>query len=86
MVAMTRILERSSEAKDNLLATKHRISHAKTTSVEMSNIKQVIKMGAILEDMKEGKEQGGKVVENEVIAIGVAWNHHPSVHYQNVFL
>jgi hypothetical protein len=34
---MTTILEGSSEARHNLLATMHRINNAKTTSVEISN-------------------------------------------------
>ena len=40
MVAMTRILKGSNKDIDNLLATRNKISNAKTTSIEISNIKQ----------------------------------------------
>lgn len=39
LVAMTRILKGFSEAKDKLLANRQRISNAKATNVEFSNIK-----------------------------------------------
>lgn len=55
MVAITRILEVSSEAKDNLLVARHRISHAKATCVEVSNIKQAIEMEVIM--VEEGKNK-----------------------------
>lgn len=55
MVAMTRILESSSEARDNLLVARHWISNAKATSVEFSNIKQMMKVGAILQE--KGKKR-----------------------------
>ena len=44
LVAMTRILKGFSEAKDKLLAARQRISNAKATSVEISNIKQAVEM------------------------------------------
>ena len=47
MVAMTRILEGSSEARNNLLVARHWISNAKATSVGFSNIKQMMKVGVI---------------------------------------
>ena len=50
MVAMTMMLEGFSEAKDNLLVAKHRISHARTTSVEISNIKQVMETEVISQE------------------------------------
>lgn len=62
---MTRILEGSSEARDNLLAARQRINNAEATSVELSNIKQTIEMGVITE--KDGK-QGSELIRNEVNA------------------
>jgi hypothetical protein len=53
LVAMTMILKGFSEAKDKLLAKRQRISNAKATSVEFSNIKQVVEMGVISQE--EGK-------------------------------
>lgn len=50
MVDMTMILEGSSEANNNLLVGKHRISHAKTTSAEISNIKQAVEMEVISQE------------------------------------
>lgn len=54
MVAMPKTLEGSSGARDNLLASKHNISNAKTTSLEISNTKQAIEMGVM------SKEDGKK--------------------------
>ena len=51
-VAMTTILEGSSEARHNLLTATHRINNAKATSVEIFNNKQAVKMGVILEEGK----------------------------------
>ena len=65
MVVMTRILEGSNEARDNLLAARHRINNVEATSVEISNIKQTIEMGVIT--VEEGK-QGRKSIRNEVNA------------------
>lgn len=47
------------------MATGHRINNAEATSVEISNIKQTIKMGVITK--KEGK-QGSEFIRNEVNA------------------
>lgn len=58
MVAMTRMLEGSSEARDNLLAPKHRNSRPKATSVEIFNIKHVVEMGVITFE-----DENSKVVE-----------------------
>lgn len=55
MVAMTMMLESFSEAKDNLLVAKHRISHARTTSVEISNIKQVMETEVISQEEWKNK-------------------------------
>lgn len=55
MVAMTMMLEGFSEAKDNLLVAKHRISHARTTSVEISNIKQVMETEVISQEEWKNK-------------------------------
>lgn len=46
---MTRILEGFSEVRDNLLVARHWIAHVKTTSVEISNIKQAVEMGVTLQ-------------------------------------
>lgn len=58
MVAMTMILKGSSEAKDNLLTSRHSINNAKTTNVEISNIKQKMKM--IIEN--EGNDNVAKLL------------------------
>jgi hypothetical protein len=50
MVAMTRMLEGSSEVRDNLFVAKNRISHATTTSVEISNIKPAVETEAISQE------------------------------------
>lgn len=55
MVAMTRMLEGLSEARDNLLAPKHRNSHPKATSVEIFNIKHVVEMGVITFEHENSK-------------------------------
>lgn len=46
-------MEGSSEARDNLLATRHRISQTNTTSIEISNIKLVVEMRML--SVEEGK-------------------------------
>lgn len=61
MMAMTKILGDSSEARDNLLAARHRISHAKATSIEISNIKQAVEMGVISQE--EGKNKVAELLE-----------------------
>lgn len=64
MLAISRILEGSSEVRDNLLVARYKIFHAKATIVKISNIKQVVEMGMMSED--DGKL---KVVD----LLGVKW-------------
>lgn len=71
MVAITRILEGSSEARNNLLVAKHMNSNANATSVKIFNIKQVVEMeGTTIEEEKNkvvvllGKEVKAHDVEN----------------------
>ena len=61
MVAITRILEGSSEARGNLLVARHRIGHAKATSVEISNIKQAMEMRVL--SIEEGKKKVAKLLD-----------------------
>lgn len=50
MVAMIKIFKFLYEARDNLLATRSRINNSKATSMEISNIKQVVEMGVLSEE------------------------------------
>lgn len=60
MVAMTRILEGSSEARNNLLVARHINSNANATNVKIFDIKQVVEMEVTT--VEEGKNQGNCIV------------------------
>jgi hypothetical protein len=50
MVAMIKILKFLYEARDTLLATRFRINNSNATSMEISNLKQVVEMGVLSEE------------------------------------
>lgn len=55
MIVVTRILKGSSEARHNLLVTRHRISHAKAMNLEITHIKTTVEMGLMSEEDEESK-------------------------------
>lgn len=52
---MIKLFKSSCEARKNLLTTRYRINNAKTTSVDISNIKLHGEMGVLSERMEKHK-------------------------------